>query len=92
MQLFSLLFFGNVCGGQGFDGGAQSHDEGDLPQSPPTRENPAIWDKFLENPHAQEFLRYSPLKLNYNYKMTKTNIIQYFNFVKVTKWSLSENF
>ena len=43
--LFSLLFSGNFCGGQGFDGGGQSHDRGS--HSPPlSRENPEHLNNF----------------------------------------------
>ena len=35
-SLFSLLFSGNFCGGQGFDGRGQRRD----------RENPAMWIRF----------------------------------------------
>ena len=37
--LFSLLFSGNFCGGQGFDGGGKVV-MGDPQFPPPTRENP----------------------------------------------------
>ena len=37
---YILLFSGTFVRGQGFDGGRQSHDRGDPPVPPPTRENP----------------------------------------------------
>ena len=46
MILFSPLFSGNFCGGQGCDGEGQSRDKGD-PLVPPTREIPALYELSL---------------------------------------------